>query len=109
MMWITIFGMIVIPLVGWVFKIAVTKQLDELVEIHDRDRDLFFKKFDEAKELYVRKDIYQQATEFHQKETDAKFQNLVTLMNSQFKGVEEKIEDLKIIIIKNFNTNTKSN
>lgn len=102
-LWVTIFGILVIPVAGWVFKIAVEKNLTALAKQQDLDRDLFFKKYDEVKEIYVRKDIYQQASEFHQKETDTKFQNLIVLMNSQFKTVEDKIEDLKVLIIKNFN------
>lgn len=111
MMWIEIVGIIVIPAIGWIYRNSIAKDFAELssksdssIKQSDKDRELFFKKFDEAKELYVRKDMYQQATEFHQKEVDTKFENLLGLMNSQFKTVEDKIEDLKELIIKNFNT-----
>lgn len=103
-MWTTIFGLIVISGLGWIFKITVEKNLTTLTNQQDLDRDLYFKKFDEVKELYVRKDIYEQATTFHQKEVDTKFENLLGRMNDQFRTVEEKIEDLKTLIIKNFNT-----
>ena len=108
MMWVTIVGIIVLPVIGWVFKVAVEKNLNDIVKQQGLDRDLFFKKFDEVKELYVRKDIYQQASEFYQKETDTKFQNLIVLMNNQFKAVEDKIEDVKVLIIKNFNNSRNS-
>lgn len=103
-LWVTVFGVIVIPVAGWVFKVAVEKNLNDLTKQQGLDRDLFFKKFDEIKELYVRKDIYEQATAFHQKEVDVKFENLLGRMNDQFRTVEDKIEDLKVLIIKNFNT-----
>ena len=103
-MWVTIFGILVIPVVGWIFKFVIEKRQDSLSTQQDRDRELFFKKFDEVKELYVRKDIYEQAMTYHQKETDVKFENMLGRMSDQFKTVEDKIEDLKSLIIKNFNT-----
>ena len=54
--------------------------------------------------MYVRKEIYDQAMSFYQKETDTKFENVLSRMDDKFKAVEEKIEGIKELIIKNFNT-----
>jgi hypothetical protein len=54
--------------------------------------------------VYVRKEIYDQAMSFYQKETDTKFENVLSRMDDKFKAVEEKIEGIKELIIKNFNT-----
>ena len=92
MLWVTIFGIIILPMVGVILKDAIFKKIDEISKKQDEDRVLFFKKYDEQKEIFVRKDMYEQAQRFIKDESDAKFNHIL-----------EKIEDLKMLIIKNFN------
>ena len=108
LLWVTIFGVIVIPVVGWVINQIITTKIDTLDTNQKEDKNLFFRKFDEIKEVYVRKEIYDQAMSFYQKETDTKFENVLSKMDDKFKAVEEKIEDIKELIIKNFNTQQRA-
>lgn len=98
MLWVTIFGVIIIPLVGWIFNSLITRKIDGLEEQLNGQRKAF-------EENYVRKDIYDQAITFHQKETDNKFHNLVETMNKQFENMEGKIDDVKDLINEKFNGN----
>ena len=98
MLWVTIFGVIVIPVVGWVINQIITTKIVTLDTNQKEDKNLFFRKFDEIKE------IYDKAMSFYQKETDTKFENVLNRMDDKFKAVEEKIEAVKELIIKNFNT-----
>lgn len=118
MLWVTIFGIIIIPLIGWIFNTLITKKIDDLTYQQDKDRELFFKKYDILKEHlenslskmakdieteYVLQKLYDQAMQFHQKETDTKFNNLIETMNGSFKRVEGDIKEVKDLINAKFN------
>ena len=104
MLCVTVFGIIVLPIAGWIFKLVIEEKMKDLATQQKEDKILLFKKYDEMKETYVRKDMCDQSMTFHQKETDVKFENLLDKMNDKFRAVEDKIEDLKILIVKQFTT-----
>lgn len=112
--WISVLAVIVFPTVGWIFRNLITKDIDELnkkikeiEESRKESRELFFKRLDEiqadVKVNYVRRDLYDQAMQFHQKETDSKFNNLVESMNKQFDNVEKNIDEVKKLINEKIN------
>lgn len=108
--WMTIVIGVVIPFVGWIFNTLITKKIDDLygkiTEIEQsrkESRELFFKRLDDIRAEYVRKDLYDQAMQFHQKETDSKFNNLVESMNKQFENVEKNIQEVKQLINEKLN------
>ncbi len=107
MLWITVFGIIVIPLIGWLINTLITKKIDNLELSRKEDKDLFFNRLDSVKDLlntqYVRKDLYQQALEYHQKEVDGKFNSLVESINKMDKDVKEKFDEVKDLINEKFN------
>lgn len=110
MLWVTIVGIIVIPLVGWIFNTLITRKIDALEAGRKEDRELFFRRLDDekkenAEELkeYVRLDLYKQAREFQERDFDAKFKSLLNTMTTQFENVEDKIEDLKTMFKEKFN------
>lgn len=110
MLWVTIVGIIVIPLIGWAINTLITKKIDALESQQKIDRDLFFDKLDEDREsvekhlaLYVRKDIYEQALMFIEKQNDEKFKSMLAIMTTQFSNVEGKIEEIKSLINDKFN------
>lgn len=116
MLWVTISGIIIIPLVGWIFNALITKKIDDIntridaLEVsREEDKSLFFKRLDDYKQIventYVLQKMYDQAMQFHQKETDQKFNNLVESMNKQFDNVEKNIEGVKNLINEKFKTN----
>jgi hypothetical protein len=101
---------IVFPFIGWFFNTIITKKIDEgnkrdeaIEKKHKEDIDLIFRKYDDLKGLCVRKDIYEQAMQFHQKEVDSKFVNLVDSMTKQFENVEKNIDGVKALINEKFN------
>lgn len=103
--WVTLSGVVIIPFVVWLFNMLITKKIDALESNQEKDKELFFARLDAIKDAYVRKDMYDQAMQFHQKETDSKFNNLVESMNKQFENVEGKIDDVKDLINEKFNGN----
>lgn len=101
---------IVCPVLGWLFNTIITKKIDagnikdqDIEKKQKEDFDLLFKRLDEVKQSCVRKDMYDQAMQFHQKETDNKFNNLIESMNKQFDNVEKNIDDVKDLINEKFN------
>lgn len=100
---VSAFGGIVVPVVGWIWRISVDKNFVDIKTQAEEDRQFFLKKIDEIKEIYVRKDLYEQATDFHKKEVDTKFENFLEKMRDQFRVVTDDIHDLKNLIINNFN------
>lgn len=109
---VALLTVVILPLVNTL----ITKKIDNLETKQKEDRDLYFQRLDIVKDTYVRKDMYQQAMEFHQKETDSKFNNLVSSMNKQFENVEEKIQnvdgkidDIKDLINDKFNKGGNTN
>jgi len=116
--WVSILAVIVFPAAGWIFRNLITKDIEEnknkIVEIENSrkdSRELFFKRLDEiqvdVKTNYVRRDLYDQAMNFHQKETDSKFNNLVESMNKQFDNVEKNIDEVKRLINEKLNVTKK--
>lgn len=112
---IAILTVIILPLVN----ALITRKIDDLkAQVNDvekarkDDRELFFKRVDDIKDTianyYVRKDLYNQAMEFHQKETDSKFNNLIESMNKQFDNVEKNIEQVKDLINEKLNSKNKN-
>lgn len=104
MIWVTVFGIIVIPLLGWIFNTLITKKIDKLEDSRDNDKKLFFQRLDEdrknVEDHYVRRDLYEQAIVFYNEKNDEKFKSLLTVMTTQFNNVEEKIDDLKKVLDK---------
>lgn len=118
MLWVTIVGIIVIPLMGWLFNTLITRKIDaqdarndEQDEKNDKNfkelQNLFFKRLDEdraqneanlkelikdVKDNYVQSNIYKQAMDFYHQNTDEKFKSLLSVMNTQFDNVESKID-----------------
>ncbi len=95
MLWVTVIGIIIIPLVGTIINNLITKKIDALETGRDEDKKTFFTRLDDIKMTYVRKDLYDQALQFHQKEIDTKFLNLVETVNKNFLSVETDIKDVK--------------
>lgn len=104
MIWVTVFGIIVIPLLGWIFNTLITKKIDKMEDSRDNDKKLFFQRLDEdrknVEDHYVRRDLYEQAIAFYNEKNDEKFKSLLAVMTTQFNSVEEKIDDLKKVLDK---------
>ncbi len=109
--WLAVISVIIFPFIGWVFNTLITNKINELKTAQEEDRKLFFKRLDEEQAFcennYVNQKLYDQAKQFHEKETDAKFNNLVESMNKQFENVEGKIDDIKDLINEKFNGKNK--
>jgi hypothetical protein len=90
--WVSIISFIIFPALGYFFKVTIMNKMDEIIRKQDEDRGLFFRKYDEQKDTFVRRDMYEQARMFHKSETDEKFNHIM-----------EKIDDLREMILKNFN------
>lgn len=106
MLWVTVFGVIIIPLIGWVFNTLITKKIDALEQKQKEDKELFFRKYDALVEslekYYVLKAIYEQAMQFLTEKNDEKFKSMLSIVTTQFENVEEKIEGLKTLINEKF-------
>ncbi len=118
MLWVTIFGIIIIPLIGWVFNTLITRKIDECnTHLENTDKRIeaykesFFNRLDAVKsfgnETYVKKEMYEQAMEYHQKEVDGKFNSLVESINKMDKDVKEKFDEVKDLINEKFNGKNK--
>lgn len=110
MLWITVFGIIVIPLVGWIFNTLITRKIDNLEAGADADKKLFFEQlnglrasFKEELKVYVNKELYDQYKEYQEKDIDSKFKSMIQNMTIQFQNVENKIDELKEAIKGNKN------
>lgn len=114
MLWIAIIGTIAFPFGGWVINTLITKKIDDqnaritaLEAGREEDKEEFYKQLNGVRlsieSTYVRRDIYDQAMSFHQKETDTKFTNLIESMNKQFENVEKNIDGVKDLINEKFN------
>lgn len=114
-LWITATGAIVIPIGGYVINGLITKKIDELIIGRKEDRELFFARLDASKKIvedtYVRKDLYQQSMEYHQKEVDVKFTSLVASISKLDGDVKARFDDIKTLINEKFSkvTNTINN
>lgn len=110
--WLAIASVIIFPFIGWVFNTLITNKINELKSTQEENRNTLFKRIDEEREFsknnYVNQKLYDQAKQFHEKETDAKFNNLVESMNKQFENVEGKIDDIKDLINEKFNGKNKT-
>lgn len=106
-LWLTVFGGSILTFAGWIINRLVTNRIDDLEKGRKEDRDLFFTRLDAVKayatENLVRKDIYEQASAFHKQEIDGKFSNLVDSINKLDKDLKDRVEDIKTLILKNFN------
>lgn len=96
--WLTIGVGVTVTVIGTILNTLITNKINEgdkkdkeIEEKQKEDRQLFFKRLDEIKESYVRKDLYLQALDFHNEKHDEKFKNLM-----------EKIEELKKLINEKF-------
>ncbi len=102
-------------LAGWVINTLITKKIDALEQGRADDKKEYYNyvngqraAFEILLKEYVRRDMYEQAMVFHQKETDQKFNGLVESMNKQFENVEGKIDDIKDLINEKFNGKNKN-
>lgn len=92
MLWVTIFGIIVLPIIGWIFNSLITNKINELREQQKEDRELLFKRLDEER-LHVetecvRKDMYEQSMRHHKENEEATFKGLLSIVNTQFANLE---------------------
>lgn len=108
--WITISVGVVITVVGGILNVLITNKInegnkrdDELEQKQKEDHDLIFKRIDDFKDNYVRRDIYDQSVLFNKERSDTKYATITVMMAEQFKVVDGKLEDLKELILKNFN------
>ncbi len=103
--WAAIFIPIICVFIAWVFNNIITKRSDaqaaaiKTLEDSSRiDKELYFRRLDDMKkeieEHYVRKDIYIQAIEFGEKNTDEKFRSLLHINNTQFTNIENTIKNI---------------
>lgn len=112
--WLTIGIGVTVTVIGAILNTLITNKInegnnrDEEIEAKAKeDRELFFKKFDEMKELYVRKDLYEQALAFHQKEVDGKFVSLVDSIGKLDKDCQFRFSEIKNLINEKFNGKNK--
>ena len=107
MLWITIIGMIVMPLGGWLINSLITKKIDDQnSEIEDLKKELsdtkktFYNSLNGQRaafeETYVRKDLYDQAIELHRINNDEKFKSLLGIVTTQYTNLESKINENNI-------------
>lgn len=104
MLWVTIVGIIVIPLIGWAVNTLITRKIDD----QNKRLDELELKLDEIKKsfytalngqrtafevLYVRKDLYDQAIDLHRINSDEKFKSLLSIVTTQYSNLESKIND----------------
>lgn len=105
MLWVTIFGIIVIPLVGWIFNTLITNKIDAgNIKIEAQEKSLEAAKKEYYADLngfrkaiedgYVRKDLYEQAMKFHSDKNDAEFKSLLAVVNTQFGNMEDKYQNM---------------
>lgn len=122
-MWIAI-AAVVLPMilgfVGWIFNSLITNKIHDLKEenrvikkeiealhsgITDKAKEGFqtvFRRIDQFKEsadnTFVRMDNYNIAREYQDKASDEKFKSLLSIMNTQFQSVEDKIDALRALV-----------
>lgn len=112
MLWVTVFGVIIIPLVGWLINALITKKIDDIDQRQKEDKLLLFTTIDKLRshleENYVFKPLYEQAMKFSDERSDEKFKSLLSIMNKQFENVEDKIEGIRELIIKNIDSPKKA-
>lgn len=80
----------------------ITKKIDTLEINQEKDKELFFLRLDAIKDSYVRKDMYDQAMQFHQKEVDSKFNTVMDSISKLDKDVKEKFTEVKNLINEKF-------
>lgn len=115
MLWVTVAIGIIVPFVVWLFNSLITAKIDKLDKEHDetkketeilkngiteRTKEGFqtvFNRFDDHKDYvektFVRQKEYEIAREYQEKQTDLKIVSLLTTINTQIQGVENKIEN----------------
>lgn len=110
MLWVTIIGIIVIPLLGWLLNTLITKKLDANEAKILKVEALFFRRLDDSKRafelqmlLYVRKDLYDQERQFRAEQNDKELKNLLEKIEGQYKHFDEKIGEVKTLINEKFN------
>lgn len=116
MLWVTIVGMIVLPILGLIFNALITnkfnddrKRLDELEAMRLLDRKEFYEQLNgfrkSVEEHYVLQKIYDQAMDFKDKNNDEKFKSMLSIMTTQFENMEEKIGEVKSLLKDKINGN----
>ncbi len=99
MVWITAIGMVIIPLIGWLFKVLFARDIEDIKRQQKEDKELFFRKLDEdrleAQIQFVRRDIYEQAMRFNHDGLDAKFESIQEKLDGIRTQMEDKIGDIK--------------
>lgn len=117
MLWVTVIGIIIIPVLGWIINAVITRKIDELqdktkeLERSMKEQEdltlnrsnerfkLIFQRMDDYKEyvekIYVRESEYKIYREYQLQSMDDKFKSLMSTMTSQFQNVEDKIDELK--------------
>lgn len=106
MLWVTIFGIIVIPLIGWIFNTLITnksnaqdKRIDYLETARDVDKKEFYLQLNglraSIEKDYVLQKLYDQTIKSHTENNDQRHASLLKMVEDQFKHFGEKIDELK--------------
>lgn len=107
MLWVTVFGIIVIPCIGGIFNTLITNKINEIKNRIERlenqnesDKQSFYLQLNGLRSSidmsYVRKDIYEQATDLNRINNDEKFRSLLSVLTAQYTNLELKINDSNI-------------
>ena len=107
MLWVTIVGIIVLPLIGWAINTLITRKIDDqntriedLEKVIEDNKKSFYATingqrgaFENTLKEYVRKEMYDQAHAFLTINTDEKFKSVLSIVTTQYTNLETKIND----------------
>lgn len=112
LLWVTIFGVIIIPIAGWIFNSLITRKIDdgnkkddeleEKIEACEKKnhefKGLIFAKLDihklECEKIYVRSDINNEKFHNLEEKTDSKISAHMLLLQKEFQYIKEALEKL---------------
>lgn len=86
MLWITFIGMILIPIVGGLYNLAIGRRLNKLEKTDEEET----KKFKEY-QLCI---MCNQRHALEGANNDEKFKSLLSIMNTQFANLEKKVDGI---------------
>lgn len=131
-LWVNIVGVIVIPLLGWVFNSLITnkidssnKRIDDLEKYRSEDKKEFYNQLNGLRQSiekdYVFQKLYDQEISHIKEKSSNEIKGFLAIVNTQFSNVEDKIDhtnkkiddtnknidEIKKIITDKFNGNKK--